>query len=177
MAAPAPAAAAAAARGARRHPELRFAVADVEDRIPLRDGSAAVALSVFAPRPAAELARVLRGGAVSTSPPTGDGNSTSPGALVAAFATPRHLGRLRERLGLLTVGEAKLERLRERLAGAFELEQTREVEYEVRLSAEDAGRLVAMGPNARHGHSAAALDGDHEDLVSVTLARFRRGSA
>ena len=53
----------AAAHASRRHPELRFVVADVEDGIPLGDATADLVLSVFAPRPAAELGRVVRPGA------------------------------------------------------------------------------------------------------------------
>lgn len=150
---------AAAAQAARHNPGLTVAVTDVETRIPLGDGAADLALSVFAPRPAAELGRVIRPG----------------GTVLAAFATPRHLAELRDRLGLLEVGEAKLERLAERLTGDFELTETDTVEFELNLSAEQVRLLVAMGPNARHGIDAAALPADeHVDLASVAIARFRR---
>lgn len=149
---------AAASHAARRHPGLRFVIADVEEAIPLLDSSADVALSVFSPRPGAELGRVVRPG----------------GALVVAFAGDRHLGRLRERLGLMSVHEGKLERLGERLEPWFEPVSTEAVEYELRLGAEDARRLTQMGPNAWHGFDSSALDGGHSDLVSVVVARFRR---
>jgi 23S rRNA (guanine745-N1)-methyltransferase len=83
---------AAAVHAARRHPDLRFVVADVEAGIPLRDAAVDVALSVFSPRPGAELGRVVRPG----------------GTLVVAFAGERHLARMRERLDLIGVHEGKL---------------------------------------------------------------------
>jgi 23S rRNA (guanine745-N1)-methyltransferase len=149
---------AAAARAARRHRELEFVVADVETAIPLRDSVADLVLSVFSPRPGAELGRMVRAG----------------GELVVTFAGPRHLERLRERLGLIGVHEDKLGQLRERLRPWFDSVATAAVEYEIELDAEDARRLVEMGPNARHGFDPAALDGGLDDLVSVRVARFRR---
>ena len=147
----------AAAGASRRHPDLKFVVADVEAQIPLRDSVADLVLSVFAPRPAAELGRVVRAG----------------GELVVAFASPRHLERLRERLQLLGVGENKLERLGERLRPWFDLIAAAPLEYEVELTAEDARRLALMGPNAWHGVDPEALVGGLTDTVSVVVARFR----
>lgn len=149
---------AAAAHSARRRRDIGFVVADVEALIPLRDSAADVVLSVFAPRPAPELARVVR----------------REGELVAAFAGPRHLERLRERLDLIGVREQKLDRLAERLRPAFELVAAVPLEYEVELTEEDARHAVLMGPNARHDHALARLDGPLGDLVSVFVSRFRR---
>ncbi len=151
---------AVAAQAARHHPGLRFAVADVEVAIPLRDGAADLALSAFAPRPGPELGRVVRPG----------------GELIVAFAGSRHLRGLRERLGLIGIHEDKLELLRKRLAPWFVLESTDPVEYEIELAEDDARRLVAMGPNAWHQPGAPALDGGLTDLASVVLARFRRST-
>lgn len=152
---------AAADHAARRHPELRFVVADVEAAIPLRDVTADVVLSVFAPRPAQELARVTRPG----------------GELVAAFAAPRHLQRLRDRWGLMGVRPGKLEELTRRLWPWFEPASADAVEYEVELTEEDARRVVSMGPNAWHDHQLEHLDGPMVDHVSATVARFRRTSS
>jgi SAM-dependent methyltransferase len=151
----------AAALAARRHRDLEFVVADAEVRIPLRDSAAAVALSVFSPRPGAELGRVVRLG----------------GELIVALAGPRHLERLRERLDLIGIHEDKLERLAERLEPWFDLVSTAPVEYELRLGAEDARRLALMGPNAWHGFDPTALEGEHTDLASVVVARFQRSEA
>jgi 23S rRNA (guanine745-N1)-methyltransferase len=149
---------AAADHAARRHPGLRFVVADVEASIPLRDAVADVVLSVFAPRPGEELARVTRPG----------------GELVAAFATPRHLERLRERWGLMGVREDKLGELTKRLEPWFEPVSADAVEYEVELTVDDARRIVSMGPNAWHDHELEHLDGPVVDRLSVLVARFRR---
>ncbi len=149
---------AAAAHASRRYPDLRFAVADVETAIPLQDAAAGLVLSVFAPRPGPELGRVIRPG----------------GELIAAFAGPRHLGRLRERLDLIDVREDKLERLSERLGPWFDSVAAVPVEYEARFSEDEARDLVAMGPNARHGFDTGPLSGGLTDLVSVVVARFRR---
>lgn len=149
---------AAAAHAARRHPGLRFVVADVEAAVPLRDGAADLVLSVFSPRPGPELGRVTRPG----------------GELIAAFAGPRHLQGLRERLDLMSVQEDKLERLGERLEPWFDPVATTAVEYEAGFAEEDARRLALMGPNAWHGVDTGGLDGPLTDLVSVIVARFRR---
>jgi 23S rRNA (guanine745-N1)-methyltransferase len=134
----------AVALASRRHPSLRFAVADVEVAI--------------APRPTAELGRVTRPG----------------GELVVAFAGPRHLERLRGQLNLMSVQESKLERLTARLAPWFDPLATAPIEYETEFTADDARRLVAMGPNAWHDVDPSAIVGPVPDLVSVVVARFRR---
>lgn len=147
----------AAAAHAAREPGLVSVVADVADRVPLADASADLLLSVFAPRPAAESARVVRPG----------------GAFVVAMATERHLSALRDELDLIGVHPGKPEKLRERLAGAFERDAAERIEYELELAPGDVELLVAMGPNARHGTTARAA-ATRRDRVSVELLRFRR---
>jgi len=151
---------AAAAHASRRYPDLRFVVADVETAIPLRDAAADLALSVFAPRPAPELGRVVRPG----------------GELIAAFAGPRHLEGLRRHLDLMGVHEDKLARLGARLGPWFDPVSTVAVEYEASFSEDDARRLVAMGPNAWHDVDPSPLAGGLSDLISVVVARFRRST-
>jgi 23S rRNA (guanine745-N1)-methyltransferase len=149
---------AAVTQAAREHPDLHLAVADVEDGIPLRDSTADLVLSAFAPRPGPELARIVKPG----------------GSLVVAFAGPQHLESLRERLNLLGVGEDKLDRLSERLDPWFDLIGTTTVQHEANFSPEEARLLVLMGPNAWHDSDPSSLDGGLADLVSVVVARFRR---
>jgi SAM-dependent methyltransferase len=149
---------AAADLAAHRHPDLAFVVADAQARIPLLDGVADASVSVFAPRPATEFARVTRPG----------------GALVVAFAGPRHLGALRAGLGLLEVHADKLATLRERLGEWFDPAGEEVVEYPVELGRDDAEAVVLMGPNAHHGVDLAPLAERSADLVSVTVAEFRR---
>jgi SAM-dependent methyltransferase len=149
---------AATSFSAPRHRDLGFAVADVESRVPLLDAAAGAVMAVFAPRPAAECARVIAPG----------------GCLVAAFATPRHLEGLRRRWDLLSVGEGKLEALWERLAPWFAPDEAHTVEYEIELAPADVERLVAMGPNARHGGLSEPPTESTHEWVSVTVARFGR---
>jgi len=151
---------AAAAHASRRHPSLRFVVADVETAIPLRDGAAGLVLSVFSPRPGPELSRVIRVG----------------GELIVAFAGPRHLEALREREGLMDVHDDKHERLTARLEPWFEPLSSTAVEYQLEFSGKDVGRLVAMGPNAWHDAGSTPTGGALSDLVSVVVARFRRSA-
>jgi 23S rRNA (guanine745-N1)-methyltransferase len=148
----------AADHAARRHPGIRFVVADVEAGVPLPDASVGIAISVFSPRPARELGRIVRPG----------------GELVVALAGPRHLERLRDLLQLMSIHDDKLAQLGERLAPWFSPIGTETVEHEIELGAEDARRLVLMGPNAWHGVDLGALVEGHNDLVSVVVARYRR---
>jgi 23S rRNA (guanine745-N1)-methyltransferase len=143
---------------ARANPGLLFVVADAESRIPLVDGAAGALLSVFAPRPVVECARVVRSG----------------GRLVACFANPDHLASLRTALGLMSVGPDKLETLSTRLGPAFTLESATPVGFGLTLEPRYLRRLVEMGPNARHVESLRLPDGPTEVAVSVTVATFRR---
>ena len=149
---------AAATHAARQHPAIRFVVADVEAGVPLPGASVNAAISVFSPRPAAELGRVVRPG----------------GELVVALAGPRHLERLRDLLQLMSIHDDKLARLSERLAPWFSPVQTETVEYEIELGAEDARRLVRRAPTPGTASTSAALAEGHNDLVSVVVARYRR---
>ena len=94
---------AALRRAARAHPRAAAVGADAWQALPLRDGVAALILSVFAPRNPAEMARVLAPG----------------GVLLAVTPTTRHLHELVGPLGLLSVPEEKADRLDAQLAVAF----------------------------------------------------------
>ena len=149
---------AAISHAARAHPELRFVVADVQSRVPLVDGGASALLSVFAPRPAGECARVVAPG----------------GVFVVAFATPGHLATLRRERGLLSVHPDKLETLSEQLAPFFSIGDQRVVEYELDLPGADVEHLVTMGPNAWHT-PAPEVSGPSVAEISVMVVRFDRG--
>ena len=148
---------AAISQAARAHPDLRFVVADVQDRIPLLDGGTAALLSAFAPRPAAECARVVAPG----------------GVFVAAFATPRHLATLRREQGLLSVHADKLTTLSDRLKPFFSIGDQRVVEYEIDLPEADVRRLISMGPNAWHAQT-PEVTGPSVAEISVMVVRFDR---
>lgn len=154
-------------RAARAHPRAAAVGCDVWRGLPLGDGTAALALNVFAPRNGEEIARVLQ----------------PDGSLLVATPTPRHLAELVDALGLLTVDPRKRQRLdaalRPRLA------PTREVVHErrLRLGRQDVADLASMGPSAWHQGPAGArrrADGLPETVrvtVSVALATYRRGPA
>src|SRR5690606_23899799 len=84
-------------RAARAHPAIGAVRADLWRDLPLGDGVADVVLNVFAPRHAAEFARVLRRG----------------GRLVTVTPEPRHLVELVSRLDLLSVDAEQERRLAE----------------------------------------------------------------
>lgn len=151
-------------RAARSGPRIGAVACDAWQRLPLRDGVAVLALSVFAPRNAAELWRVLRPG----------------GALLVVAPTQRHLGELRGPLDLLTVDVDKPRRLQERVASHFVRETHETVETNLRLSAADVEHVVMMGPNAFHTDRAAlrerirSLPMPVDVTASVTLSVYRR---
>ena len=128
----------AAVRVAAKH-EGVFAVADVEEGIPVASGTFGVALSVFAPRPVHELRRIVR----------------DDGALVVAAAGPHHLHELRAELGLMKVREDKAQQLTSQLSGAFEVEEFDNLTYVMDLDEGAAQDLVTMGPNFWHRSSSS----------------------
>lgn len=127
-------------RAARAHPRAAAVRADAWQRLPLRDDSIDLAIVVFAPRPAAELARVVRPG----------------GAVVVVVPTPRHLTELVDALGLLTVPADKERDVVEAFVAGFEHERTEHAEHRVDLDADLLRDLVVMGPSAWHGGADAA---------------------
>jgi len=121
-------------RAARAHPRLSAVRCDVWGALPLRDGAAALAINVFAPRNPGELARVLR----------------PDGALLVATPTDRHLGELVSALGLLQVDARKPQRLAEQLDPHFVRLHERELTWPLRLDRTDARNAALMGPSGAH---------------------------
>jgi 23S rRNA (guanine745-N1)-methyltransferase len=155
--------AAALRRAARAHPRGAAVGADVWRGLPFRDDSAALALSVFAPRNPAEMARVL----------------APDGALIAATPTTRHLYELVGPLGLLSVPDDKADRLDEQLAPHFAPSERGTVEHAMFLAREEAAQLVRMGPSAWHvddqsvDERLALLPDPLTVTASVTLSLYR----
>jgi 23S rRNA (guanine745-N1)-methyltransferase len=121
-------------RATRAHPQIAAVLCDVWQELPVRDGCAELVLNVFAPRNAAEIARVLAPG----------------GTLLVVTPTPNHLRELVDALGLLDVGAEKQARLRDALAPRLEPVATRTLELTIELDRDEVGSLVAMGPSAHH---------------------------
>ena len=120
-------------RAARAHPRAAALGADAWQRLPLADGCATIVLSVFGPRNAAEIRRIL----------------APDGALIVASPGPDHLGELREPLGLIGIDERKSARLADAYRDYADSTAT-SVRYQLRLGHAEVGDLVGMGPNARH---------------------------
>ncbi|MFE3101853.1 putative RNA methyltransferase [Nocardia tengchongensis] len=153
---------AAARRAARAHARAGSVLADAWRGLPVRDGAMSAVVSVFAPRNADEVARVLN----------------ADGRFIVVTPTSRHLGELIEPLGMVSVDAAKEDRLAESLGGRFELVAREAVEYTMSLSHEDVARVVAMGPSAFHGDAGraeeiAALPDPVAVTASVTVSVYR----
>jgi len=173
---------AAARRAARCHPRAGAVVADVWRGLPLRDGSVAVLLDVFAPRNPAEFARVV----------------APSGTLIVVTPDPDHLAGLRERVGMLDVPVGKAEQVAGEFASAFRPADTRRVHRQTEVRPELAVDLATMGPSGYHldpatlasqlaapatGHSLAggAAPGTSDPAprtltvtIAATVSRFRR---
>lgn len=153
---------AALRRAARSHDRAAAVGADVWKPLPLKDGVAALMLSVFAPRNPGEMARILAPG----------------GSLLAVTPTNRHLYELVGPLGLLSVPDDKEDRLDAQLGGRLALVSRHTIEYAMFLTRDEAGQLARMGPSAWHVDEWAlteAIERLPEPLtvtVSVSLSRY-----
>jgi 23S rRNA (guanine745-N1)-methyltransferase len=120
-------------RAARAHPRAAALGADVWQSLPLADRSAALVLSIFGPRNAAETGRIL----------------TPGGTLIIAVPGADHLRELRHPLGIIGIDGRKPQRL----AGAYRDYLPRgvtSVSYQLSLEHADLTALVSMGPSSRH---------------------------
>jgi len=146
----------AARRAARAHPCVVAAVCDVWAGLPVRDGTAAIVLNVFAPRNAAEFARVLAPG----------------GCLITVTPEPSHLRELIDTLGLVSVDADKDRRLEGTLGEWFERVECRRIEARLTLTHEEATALALMGPSAWHVAPASLTEAlaTLPELVETSLA-------
>ena len=162
---------AALRRAARAHERAAAVGADAWKPLPLRDGIATIVLSVFAPRNASEMARLL-------APPA----SGSPGGvLLAVTPTTRHLHELVGPLGLLSVPDDKEDRLDAQLGSHFDLASRRTIEHAMFLTRDECAQLVRMGPSAWHvdeqsvDQRLGALPEPLTVTASMTLSGYARG--
>ena len=129
---------------ARRYPDVLFFVSDVHRRLYVPDATLDVLLDVFAPRNAAEFARVLRPDA----------------AALVVLPSEKHLASARAELGLLEIEAQKERRVLESLAEDFTVVDRQQIEYALELPASAVADLVGMGPNYWHGERTRAFEGE-----------------
>lgn len=157
-------------RAARLNPEALNVVWDVWRPLPLADSSVDAVTVIFAPRNAAEFARVLRPG----------------GRLVVVTPRPGHLSAVSALTGMLGIEESKEDRLGQFMAEHFGTHSTAAVDIPLELSCRDAAHLALMGPAGHHLDRArveASLAGTTEPVraqaqfqVTVFTPRCRPGS-
>jgi 23S rRNA (guanine745-N1)-methyltransferase len=124
----------AARRAAKADPRIASVVCDAWRELPVVDGSAQLMLNVFAPRNAAEMARVL----------------APDGRLLVVTPNQGHLAELVDVLGMVSVDEEKERRLEESLAGEFDRAGGEVIEETMALDRSAVEQLVLMTPSARH---------------------------
>lgn len=152
----------ALSRAARAHPRAAAVGTDVWQPLPLASRSAAAVMSVFGPRNAAEIQRIL----------------DPDGTLIVLTPTERHLSELIEPLAMLSVDKAKPERLAAALQG-FEIMDSQPVSYRMTLRHPDVAALAGMGPSAYHTSAQAlaariaALPEPVEVTASVLVNAYR----
>ncbi|WP_297616507.1 putative RNA methyltransferase [Nocardia sp.] len=152
-------------RSARAHVRAGAVLADAWRGLPVRDGVLTAVLSVFAPRNADEVARVL----------------APEGRFLVVTPTPGHLAELIEPVDMVSVDAAKEDRLAESLGDRFELSERNSVEYRMSLTHTDIANVSAMGPSAFHAAAQradriAALPDPMPVTASVTVSVYRRRS-
>jgi 23S rRNA (guanine745-N1)-methyltransferase len=155
---------AAARRAARCHPRAGAVVADVWDRVPVRDRAAALVLLVFAPRSGGEPARLL----------------ADAGTLVVMTPGPDHLVELRERTPTLGHAPDKLADVTAALGPDLHPAPVRRIRDHRHVARHVAVDLVAMGPSGHHLDArdlervAETLPASLEVTVDVRVQRLQR---
>ena len=120
---------------AKCHPRVGAVVADVWERLPIRDESVDAISVVFAPRNPAEFQRVLAPG----------------GQVIVLTPCAGHLDELREPLGILGVEEGKVERMYEQAEGFLEqAADPVDISFPIELDKASVAAQVGMSPSARH---------------------------
>ena len=119
---------------ARHYKDICFLVASIKEPLPIASDSMQVLLNIFAPRNAAEFARVLPPG----------------GLLLVVIPGPTHLQPLRERLSLLNIEEDKRQHVIQQFAPYFHLRDTFSLTYRLPLDRQAIAHLVRMTPDYWH---------------------------
>ena len=125
----------AAKRLAKCHPRVGAVIADAWARLPIADNSVDAITVIFAPRNAAEFARILK----------------PKGQVIVLTADTGHLAELREPLGIIDVEAGKVDRMIEQAAGHLKPVGERDlVEFEMLLDQKSIASQIGMSPSARH---------------------------
>ena len=120
---------------AKCHPRVGAVVADVWERLPIRDESIDAISVVFAPRNPAEFQRVLAPG----------------GQVIVLTPDAGHLDELREPLGILGVEDGKVDRMYEQAEGYLEqAADPVDISFPIELDKASVAAQVGMSPSARH---------------------------
>jgi 23S rRNA (guanine745-N1)-methyltransferase len=156
-------------RAARLNPEAVNLVSDVWQPLPLADNSVDAVTVIFAPRNAAEFARVLR----------------PAGRLLVVTPRTGHLAALAAATGMLGIEEGKEARLSEAMGGHFDAETSTDVDIPLALTRREAADLAYMGPAGHHlerGELLERLEGRPEPVMAeanfrLTVFRPRKSAA
>lgn len=125
----------AAKRLAKCHPRVGAVIADAWARLPIADNSVDAITVIFAPRNAAEFARILK----------------PKGQVIVLTADTGHLAELREPLGIIEVEAGKVDRMIEQAAGHLKpVGESDLVEFEMLLDQKSIASQIGMSPSARH---------------------------
>jgi 23S rRNA (guanine745-N1)-methyltransferase len=145
-------------RAARLNPEAVNLACDVWQPLPVADAAVDVVTVIFAPRNAAEFARVLH----------------PDGRLVVVTPRAGHLASLAALAGMLSIEDQKDARLAESLAPYFLPESARDVDIRLMLTRSEMADLAFMGPAGHHlDREALAAKLDTREPVSEVNALFR----
>ncbi|MET4591450.1 putative RNA methyltransferase [Arthrobacter sp. 754] len=145
-------------RAARLNPEAICLACDVWQPLPIADAAVDAVTVIFAPRNAAEFARVLRPG----------------GRLIVVTPRAGHLAAVAARTGMLGIAEDKDTRLAESLSGHFVADTVRDLDIGMMLTPGEIADLAFMGPAGHHLDRAALVSslGTGGGATAVE-ARFR----
>ncbi|WP_457962436.1 methyltransferase domain-containing protein [Arthrobacter sp. D1-29] len=121
-------------RAARLNPEAVNLVCDVWQPLPVADSAVDVVTVIFAPRNAAEFARILR----------------PAGRLVVVTPRAGHLAAVRAETGMLAIEAGKDDRLAEAMSGHFDVESAHDLDISLNLTPVEVADLAFMGPAGHH---------------------------
>ncbi|MDQ0633900.1 23S rRNA (guanine745-N1)-methyltransferase [Arthrobacter pascens] len=145
-------------RAARLNPEAINLACDVWQPLPVADAAVDAVTVIFAPRNAAEFARVLR----------------PDGRLVIVTPRPGHLASLAGQTGMLGIGSDKDDRLADSMSHHFVVQTAADLDIPMILTRGEAADLAFMGP-AGHHMDRAEIVGKLDGLPPAieVEARFR----